>query len=100
MIHLSRNILSITENLLFLLSTGGYTTATIPSQNFFYIFDSHSRDERGLNNCKWDIYLLKFIHIFEIEKYIQVAYFKYRDQQKLYSKRLTRMRLLHISMPT
>ena len=79
-----RNIVSTTENVLFLLFMGGYTTAVISSQNFFYVFDSHSRDERGLNIANGRSVLLKFRYIFEIEKYIQVAYLKYRDQQQLY----------------
>ena len=41
-----RNIVSNTENVLFFLFMGGYTTAVMSSQNFFYVFDSHSRDER------------------------------------------------------
>ena len=37
-----RNIVSNTETVLFYLFTGGYTTAVISSQNFFYVFDLHS----------------------------------------------------------
>ena len=32
-----RNIVANTENVLFLLFMGGYTTAVISSQNFFYV---------------------------------------------------------------
>ena len=32
-----RNIVSNTANVLFLLFMGGYTTAVISSQNFFYV---------------------------------------------------------------
>ena len=49
---------------------GGYKTALISSQNFFYVFDSHSRDERGQNIANVRSVLLKFRHIFEIAKYI------------------------------
>ena len=53
-------------------------------QNFFYVFDSHSRDERGLNIPNGRSVLLKFRYIFEIEKYIQVAYLEFRDKQQMY----------------
>ena len=53
-------------------------------QNFFYVFDSHSRDERGLNIPNGRSVLLKFSYIFEIEKYIQVAYLEFRDKQQMY----------------
>ena len=83
-----RNIVSNTENVLFFLFMGGYTTAVMSSQNFFYVFDSHSRDERWLNIANERSVLLKFQYIFEIEKYIQVAYLEYRDQQQLYKPSL------------
>ena len=37
-----RNIVSNTKNVLILLFMGGYKTAVISSQNFLYVFDSHS----------------------------------------------------------
>lgn len=64
---------------------GGYTTAVITSQNFFYVVDSPSWDERVLNFVNGRSALLNFRYIFEIEKYIQVAYLEYRNQQQLYS---------------
>ena len=33
----------------FLLFMGGFTTAVIQHDDFFYLFDSHSRDMRGLS---------------------------------------------------
>ena len=65
---LLKNIVTNTENVLFLLFIGGYTTAVVSSQNFFYVFDSHSRDERGLNIANGRSILLKFRYIFQIEK--------------------------------
>ena len=62
----------------------GYITALTSSQNFFYSFDSHSRDKRGLNTANGRSVLLKFRYIFEIEKYIQAAYLEYREKQQLY----------------
>ena len=50
---------------------GGFTTAVIPSQNFFYVFHSHSWDERRLNIANGRSVLLKVRYIFEIEKCIQ-----------------------------
>ena len=44
-----RNIIPNSDNVLFLFFMGGNTTAIISLQNFFSVFDSHSRDERGLN---------------------------------------------------
>ena len=55
-------------------------------QNFFYVFDSHSRDERGLNIPNGRSILLKFRYIFEIEKYLQVVYLEFRDKQQTCSK--------------
>ena len=67
---------------------GGYTTAVISSQNFFYVFDSYCRDERGLNIANRRSVYLKFRYIFENGKYIQVAYLGYKDQQQLYYQAL------------
>ena len=63
---------------------GGNTTAIMSLQNFFYVFDSYSRDERGLNIPNGRSVLLKFRYIFEIEKYIQVAYLEFGDKQQMY----------------
>ena len=62
----------------------GYTTTVISSQNFFYAFDSYSPDERGLNIANRRSVLLKFRYIFKIEKYTQVAYLEYKDQQVVF----------------
>ena len=59
------NIVSHTENVSFLLFMRGYTTAVISSQNFFYVSDSHSQDERGLNIANERSILLNFRYIFE-----------------------------------
>ena len=68
----------------FLLFMESYITAVTCSQNLFYGFDSHSRDKRGLDTANGRSVLLKFRYIFEIEKYIQVAYLVYREKQQLY----------------
>ena len=62
----------------------GFTTAIISSGNCYYLFDSHSRDEKGLSVINGVSVLMKFNDLFEIEKYIQVAYLEYRDRQQAY----------------
>ena len=52
---------------------GGYTTAVIPSQNFFYAFDSHSWNERRINIANGRSDLLKIRYNFEIERHMQVG---------------------------
>ena len=47
-------------------------------QNFLDVFDSHSRDEGGINIPNGRSVLLKLRYIFEIAKYIQVAYLEFR----------------------
>ena len=49
-----------------------FTTARISSGKWFYLFDSHSRDEKELNVIYGSSALMKFNDLFEIEKYIQV----------------------------
>ena len=44
----------------FLLFTDQYTIAVIPSGDFIFLFDSHSRDARGLSVANGSSVLLKF----------------------------------------
>ena len=53
----------------------------ISSRNCNYLFDSHSRDEIGLSVIDGTSVFIKFNDLFEIEKYIQVAYL---DRQQAY----------------
>ena len=62
----------------------GFTAAIISSGNCYYLFDLHSRDERGLSVIDGTSVLMKFNDLFEIEKLIQVAYLEYRDRQQAY----------------
>ena len=48
------------------------------------MFDSHSRDERGLFVEYGSSVLMEFKDIFELEKYIQVAYLEFRDFERQY----------------
>ena len=51
-----------------------FTTTIILSGNCFYLFESHSRNERGLSIADGTSALVKFNDLFKTEKYIQVAY--------------------------
>ena len=53
-------------------------------RNWYYLLDSHSRDERGLSVIDGTSVLMKFNDFSEIEKYIQVALLEYRDRQQAY----------------
>ena len=65
---------------------GGNTAAIMSLQNLFYVFDSHRRDEKGLNIPNGRSVLLTFRYIFEIKKYIQVAYLEFGDKQQMHFK--------------
>ena len=67
---------------LFLLFREGFTTAIIFLRNCYYIFDSHSREEKGLSVVDGTTVLMKFRDLYELEKYLQVAYLEYRDRQQ------------------
>ena len=69
---------------LFLLFMESFTTAIILSRSCYYLFDSHSSDERVLSTVDGTSVLMKFNDQFEIEEYIQVAYLEYRDRQQAY----------------
>ena len=53
-------------------------------RNCYYLFDSHSRDERDLSVVDTTSVLMKFRDLYELEKCLQVAYLKYRDRQQAY----------------
>ena len=67
-----------------LLFMEGFTTAVILLRNCYYLFDSHSRDERDLSVVDTTSVLMKFRDLYELEKCLQVAYLKYRDRQQAY----------------
>ena len=83
---------NVCDNVLFRLFMGGNTTAIMSLQNFFYVFDSHRRDERGLNIPNGRLVLLKFRYIFEIEKYIQASYLEFSKQQMYFQVQFIRLR--------
>ena len=55
---------------MFLLFMGGFT-AIMKQHNYFYIFDSHSRDEQSLSIVGRTSVILKFYDLREVKKYIQ-----------------------------
>ena len=67
-----------------LLFMEGFTTAIILLRNCYYLFDSHSRDEGTLSVVDGTSVLMKFRDLYELEKYLQVAYLEYRDRQQAY----------------
>ena len=48
------------------------------------LFNSQSHDERGLSVVDGTPVLMKFRLLYELEKYLQVAYLEYRDRQQAY----------------
>ena len=50
----------------------------------FYVFDSHSRDERGLSVHDGKSVCLKFENLNEIESYIQVVYLEFQSRESTY----------------
>ena len=61
-----------------------FTTAIILQRNCYYLFDSHSCDEGGLSVVDGASVLMKFRDLYELEKYLQIAYVEYRDRQQPY----------------
>ena len=55
----------------------GFTTAIILMRNCHYLFDLHSRDERGFSVVDGTSVLMKFRDFYELGKYLQVAYLEY-----------------------
>ena len=51
--------------------------------NYFYLFRSQSRDERGLSGVGGTSVLIKFSDLREVENYIQVFYLEYKSLEQL-----------------
>ena len=51
----------------------GFTTGIILLRNCYYLFDSHSCDERGLSVVNGTSVLMKLRDCYELEKHLQVA---------------------------
>ena len=50
----------------------------------YYLYDSNRHDERGLSMVDGTSVLMKFRDLYELEKYLQVAYLEYRARQQAY----------------
>ena len=48
----------------------------------YYLFNSDSRDKRGLGVVDGTSVLMKFRDLYELEKYLKVAYLEYRARQQ------------------
>jgi len=57
-----------------LLFIAGTVTAIFSFSRNYYIFDPHSRDERGLPSARGTSVLLKFNNLFEVHNYMKFAY--------------------------
>ena len=57
-----------------------FPTAIILSRNLYYLFALQSPHEKGLSIVDGTSVIMEFNDLFEIEKYIQVAYLEYRDR--------------------
>eukprot|EP00111_Clytia_hemisphaerica_P011621 TCONS_00034160-protein len=66
-----------------LMIIGGFTIVIMKRSQCFFVFDSHSRDSRGLlvENGDGALCLLKFDTIFELEKYVKFFYLEFREFQ-------------------
>ena len=62
----------------------GFTIAIIPYSNFFYLFDSHSRNGQGEIIANGKPVLLNVSHLEDIENYIQVVHMQQRSQSYTY----------------
>ena len=71
---LRRSVPNTGDEFMFLLFLGGFTTALMTHHNHYYLFDSLSRDSRGLSEVDGTSVLMKFSDLFEAENYIQVFF--------------------------
>ena len=69
-----------TGTTLCLLFMKSFPTAIILLRNRYYLFASQSPHEKGLSIVDGTSVIMEFNDLFEIEKYIQVAYLEYRDR--------------------
>jgi hypothetical protein len=48
----------------------GYMMALMKQADFFYLFDSHARDSRGMPDPNGTAVVMKFVNILELEQYL------------------------------
>ena len=80
-----------------LMFIAGYTIAIFQCQyrDTCYLFDSHSRDERGLAVQDGSSVVLKFENLFQLENYIQAVYLEYQSRERIYFQ----LQFISINMP-
>ena len=91
---LRRPVPNTGNGFMFLLFMGGFATALMKHHNHFYLFDSHSRDSRGLSVVDGTSALIKFSDLFEVENYIQVFYLECHNMEQSYF----RLQFIHFSI--
>ena len=79
---------------MFLLFMGGFTTALMKHHNHFYLFDSHSRDSRGLSVVDGTSVLMKVSDLFEVENYIRAFYLECDSMEQSYFQ----LQFIHFSI--
>ena len=68
-----------------LMFINGYTIAIFKfSSDVCYLFDSHSRDERGLSVVNGKSVCLKFENVKQLEVYIQVIYLEFQNRESVF----------------
>ena len=82
------------DEFMFLLFMGGFTTALMKHHNHLYLFDSHSRDSRGLSVLDGTSVLMKFSDLFEVEIYIHVFYPECHSMEQSYFQ----LQFIHFSI--
>ena len=90
---LRRSVPNTGDEFMFLLFMGGFTTALMKHHNHFYLFDSHSRDSRGLSVVDGTSVLMKVSDLFEVENYIQ-AYLECDSMEQSYFQ----LQFIHFSI--
>ena len=90
---LRRSVPNTGDEFMFLLFMGGFTTALMKHHNHFYLFDSHSRDSRGLSVVDGTSVLMKVSDLFEVENHIQ-AYLECDSMEQSYFQ----LQFIHFSI--
>ena len=79
---LRRSVPNTSDEFMFLLFMGGFTTALMKHHNHFYLIDSHSQDSRGLSVVDGTSVLMKLSAVFEVESYIQIFYLECHSMEQ------------------
>ena len=91
---LRRSVPNTGDEFMFSLFMGGFTTALMKHHNHFYLFDSQSRDLRGLSVADGTSALMKFSDLFEVQNYIQDFYLECHSKEQYYFQ----LQFIHFSI--